>query len=244
MLSNININELNEQYIDYSFSSLLCGFDNPLMLMLKENKKDYGYPLEKVKKWVTKAYHLKDWQFRIESGENNIEVALIIADIGNNEERVVKAMEYLGYFVSTSQKISQNGQDWLYIKFEPKFQDDVSFEIKQKYKELYHLTPQSNLENIAKYGLVPSSKNALYNYPDRIFLITDDIPTSEIKSLRMTLMLTNKNIDLKNDKYVLLVINLQKLPKNIKFYYDTNYQYGVFTDSIIPPQYIELTNLY
>ena len=40
MLSNININELNEQYIDYSFTSLLCGFDNPLMLMLEENKKD------------------------------------------------------------------------------------------------------------------------------------------------------------------------------------------------------------
>lgn len=60
MLSNINIHELNEQYIDYSFTSLLCGFDNPLMLMLEENKKDYGYPLEKVKKWITKAYHLKD----------------------------------------------------------------------------------------------------------------------------------------------------------------------------------------
>jgi hypothetical protein len=34
MLNNININELNEQYIDYSFLSLLCGLDNPLMLIL------------------------------------------------------------------------------------------------------------------------------------------------------------------------------------------------------------------
>lgn len=51
--------------------------------------------------------------------------------------------------------------------FEPIYDCDITKEILKTEKYLIHLTSEKNIEKIKKIGLVPKSKNNIFNYPEK-----------------------------------------------------------------------------
>ena len=208
---------------------------------LIENENE-STPLEEVKKIISTKYLLKDKQFIITKNANEIYIALLIPNIGENIKLLEDDMKQLGYFIGTVRNIKILNMDWVQLQFEPLYQKDETESMTEK-PYLFHITPNYNLDSIKKNGLLPKSDNSKFNYPDRIYLIKYGISEHQIIHLAKQLCLLNKNP--KNDgNYSILAINTKKLPKNIKIFLDPNYEMGCYTNDIIPFDCVDfITNI-
>lgn len=235
-LSKIPIDSLKRQYYDISLINKKVGFDSPLMENTQhgyiiENK--IVYSPEKVKQIIFDKYDFEEWQFKVIHRKHNIDIYVCFANKETCIECIKHDMEQLGYFVGfeTTGK-DEIGQEWVKMQFEPLEQEDETEEI-LSYEYLYHITPTYNLSSIVKNGLQPRSENSIFKYPNRIYLLKGDVPVNIIQNLARSLNEHNHNP--KNDgNYTVLAIKTDSLPENIKFYYDVNSEYGVFTNAVIP----------
>ena len=56
-------------------------------------------------------------------------------------------------------------------------------------------------------------------------------------------MLSFFNNDARNNaKYSLLEINVNKIPQKVRFFYDSNSEFGIYTENIIPANTIRVLN--
>lgn len=155
--------------------------------------------------------------------------------IYDNLKLIEKAMSLCGYFLSypKKDKIEDGLYNWL--QFEPRFQEDESKKIRKSEHMLIHLTPYYNLKNIKKIGFSPRCKNTLFNYPSRLYFLKGSLNKQEIENIGYQLCKENNSIGNKNKKYVLITLDLKKIPNDTKMYSDLNYPYGIFiTDNISP----------
>lgn len=237
--SNITYEQAKKQYVDYTkihafpnFSSTINNFS------LKDNsivESSGSKPLSEVKKEIINKYFLDDWQFRIITSMNNIDIAIIIPQIYKNHSLIKDDMETMGYFNSISKPIVINGFNYIQMQFEPTYQDDILNDVKNM-GILYHSTLTSNINNIKQKGFIPSSKNNFFDYPDRIYFSKGN---TDMKCLiNITVQLANVNKQNVTD-YSIIVIDTSKIPDNVKFYYDPNYQDGVFTEDTLPSNVIK-----
>lgn len=213
------------------------GFGSPLFLShrlnINENVNE-SVPLETVRKEILYSYNLQPWQFEIRKHENNIKVGIVIPAIEEFPEKIEKDMKTMGYFKSKEEIYVLNNRKYNIMQFEPLFQPNVRDNGKID-GVLMHVTPSSNIDNIKKYGLIPSSKNTEFYYPNRVYFLLNGFTISEIRRIAKGLKLTSGS----KDDYSLLIINMFKIPNEVELHYDPNMPNSVYTEKTVPSSAIE-----
>ena len=253
----INLNELTDDDIRYlkiplSFHLKGAGYDAELLNYIDENYNvlktplfesdniEITQPYEKVKYELQRVLGLKEWQIHEEVRANKVKLILLLMDISNNADIVIKQMNLLGWTKSQIRKEIFNDLPFVAISFDPMFQENVFYELKENnIKYLFHCTPQYNVNNILKQGLLPKSLNSRFDYPDRVHLIKGNVNDKIIIGLAK-LLYKNNNNPLNNGMYSILRINVNNLPDNFSLFYDPRFEYGYYTKEKIPANAIEL----
>ena len=210
------------------------------------------YPLNKTINHITRKYGLQDNQVQITATNNGVMSIGIISIIlprsvdSNVLGNIKHDLQTYGYFMSENPTQIPN-TNYFSISFEPKFTKDITELIKQNCRYLYHSAPKIYVDKIIKNGLIPKSKNDALFYPDRVFfMVGDDISNKQRKIIKNIQNERNKNIDncnkhknpKENKEYVLLTIDITKLPENITFHSDPMAHGAIFTYDNIPPSSI------
>lgn len=239
-LDKIPEEERKKQYYDISLVHSFSGYGSHLLKVdndyITENDSRVRLANE-VKRELDLKYSLNPWQIKIIERGHDIQICLCIANFRQGINGIINDMEQMGYFLS----VSENGQDsfqqiWVKMQFAPKYQMDETNEI-LSYGDLYHLTPIYNLKDIQANGLIPSSKNGMFNYPDRIYFFIGNTPIQEIDVLGKQLCAANKD-PRNNGQYILLKIDNEGLRDKLELHYASNYPYGVFTEDAISSSFI------
>lgn len=231
-LDTVPYEELINQYEDYTSQEKINGFKT--LRCLAEDINNKISSAKQAKNEIMKKYNLKDWQVVITTRNNNVEVIVIYAGILKNTKIIKQEMEKLGFFDSFSWVARKRTMIWRALKFEPLYQKDLTDEAFQ-FGVLYHLSLKKNLHFIKTQGLVPSHKNNLFKYPNRVYVFKGNTPIDEIIYLGSQLYQEDKSKD-NNGHYILYRIDTSKIPDNVRFYGDPNYKYGYFTEGTIPTQ--------
>jgi hypothetical protein len=207
-------------------------FYNNGRINIDENVERKTKNVEYVKNYLFKNLGLKDWQFSERQGTNDVQLIMLVGDVGMNIDIITKAMETMGWFqsyITKPQKI--NGINVRCIAFDPIYQDKIKDEVRDEWNYLYHLTPSENIESVLSNGIIPSSKNKLFHYPNRVYLLKPTVTHNEVVSLAKRLA---SQCSIQNGRYALFQIDLNKAPKNVDFSYDPRHQNGVYTYQQIP----------
>ena len=231
-LSKIPKEALKRQNVNLKITKRVFNFDDKYFKENINESATYSVPLVDVKNELKKRYGLEDWQFRIIQGSNQCFISVIFTDNDMNASIIENEMDNFGYFKSYETDVDMNGIIWIQMQFEPRFQNNENNLIRNM-RILYHITPKYNLENIKNSGLIPSCKNNLLRYPDRIYFANGTDQKQEILILAENLYFYDK--DPRNTgEYCILTIDLRMVPNDVDFYLDPNSDIGVFTEQPIP----------
>jgi hypothetical protein len=247
-ISKINIEILKQAYFDFRLVPSITAYGDVLSnnLYIKESFGDIQPPDSIVNRIIQK-YNLPPQLVIKREAYNKIYIYVITAIIGENDKIIEDDMKKMGYFLGHKGNIQKiQGMTFQVLQFEPysQTQNDETENIKSKYNCLYHWTPCYNVNNILKDGLIPNHQNNLFNYPPRIYLMNEDCNLLMMIKLGMLLCQNNKNQN-NNGEYALLKINISNIKENdIQSYFDSNSEFGIYTEQKIPPKYIELLNVY
>lgn len=229
-----DINYLNE---DFEKVMYITSYSNPLTLHGQFLNLNEGlihtYPIDKTIEYIKKRFNLSDKQIFKTKVENEVEQIIVIFPcINNNEEMLIKAFNLCGYYLSYPklERIVKN--NWMILQFEPKFQNDISKTIREKENYLLHITPKYNLKKILNIGLSPKTKNKLFDYPNRIYLLKGSTPPKETMFLIDKLHSANQT-EYNDGNYALILLDANKLAENISLYSDSMFKYGLFTTDYI-----------
>lgn len=201
-------------------------------LKINESVENVTKSVEEVKKDLINNLNFEDWQIISQNGCNGIKVILLFAGIGDNEEVIEKEMESLGWF-KTTMTVDNNWVPPLKaISFDPMYLPEIEDPAK-RWKYFFHISPEYNEKNILENGLTPSAKNRIFRYPPRIYLLKPLIPIENIRTLAEILYKADDAPE-NNGKYDIFQVFTRVLPKEVKFYYDPRYEFGVYTEQPIP----------
>lgn len=206
------------------------------------------YPIDKSINYIVRKYGLREKQIQLKTLDNGIKPINVILAIlpnsidGNTLGDIKHDFQTCGYFDHQAPKQVPN-TNYFFIIFEPKFSQDISEFVRQSYQYLYHSTSTIYLDKIAKNGLIPKSKNSLFLYPDRTFLMVGNkLNNKQLNVLKNVQNARNKHVDtnnpIENKEYALITIDVSKLPTDIRFYCDPTAYGAIFTYDSIPPQAI------
>ena len=153
-------------------------------------------------------------------------------------------MTACGFIESSKQKQVMHGL-FQQIEFEKNVQEEIT-EVLSSYHYIYHLTPSVYVNKIMKNGLVPKSKNKLFNYNPRIYFLLDKtvINIQDVANMLYTIQLQDEDnieaVKKYKNEYTLLKCKTSDLIGKVKFYLDKNLPNAVYTTENIPPQFIEI----
>lgn len=243
-VSKLDIDDLKQIYRDLRLPLVQTSYDDVLNTPIRINEA-YGdiLPPDSVVDMIVKKYSLPKASAIKREANNQVFIYLIVGHIGVNDKLIEEDMKAVGYFlghISDPQFVC--GMEFRVLQFEPtsQMQLDVTDEIVTKFDKLYHWTPQYLLSEILNKGLIPSSKNAMFNYPPRIYLMNGN-NKNKLMALGQTLCLANQD-KRNNGKYSLLEISLPLSDDSIRFFYDPNSEIGIYTEQEIPKDAISLVD--
>ena len=243
-LDKLDQNIAERLFRDYDLIMKPASYSNPVTIAMFRGFRlneslTRTYPINKTISYVKKYFDLEDGQIIKKKAENDIEfICVFMPNIRENVSLMVKAMAYCGYFLGYPKNpatLSKN--EIVELQFEPRFQNDITKELHEKERVLYHLTPRYNLGKIRHIGFSPRSKNELFNFPDRVYFLRGSIGEENIVNLGEELNDNNNSLG-NNGKYLLFMLDLLEIPKRVKFFADPNYYYGVYTMNNISPDAI------
>ena len=204
------------------------------------------YPADKVVRYIQKKYNLTDNE--VEKYYDGTDYILVNKNLDTDLlDKINQTMVFGGYYKSDKDDNDK------YFTYEKKFEKEVFDELKQsgEIKYLYHLSPSINDKKIQSVGLIPKSKNYRFNYPDRIYLLSDKdvdnklwfIEQMCIELVKPILIFGNKSEIDRVKKYSVYRIDFNKL-NNIKLYIDYNAKGfdSYYTMDNIRPEWIEKVN--
>lgn len=201
-------------------------------------------PSDEVVRQILNNYQLNDWQIKKVEMYHNISVYILISTKTTKKDEITNDMDRMGYFKASEKDIVYGDMRLLQIKFEPKTQNDETDKIKSIFDFMYHLSPSYNEESILKEGLLPKSSDSQFlSHPNRVYLMNGDVGEHNIITLGRHLCEQNKNT-MNDGSYTLFQVNLQGLPENVRFYKDPNAIIGAFTETVIPPTFIQMIRRY
>lgn len=202
------------------------------------------HDIHSAKNIICRKFNLQSQQFCITpiNFDNTIvNLGVIILEKGTSQNVIGEIKHYmqtLGYFECVKPKYVE---EKIVLIFEPHFSKDISNEIKDKYKILYHATPTIYVNKILKNGLVPKSKNTLFFYPSRVYCMRgNDLSDEQVKILKNVQGQRGEKTHHDNNEYTILSISVSKIPQDVKFYADPMAPHAVFTHDNIPPQAISI----
>jgi hypothetical protein len=150
---------------------------------------------------------------------------------GRIKNEIIEFMKFCGYDRHAKEK-RDNGMVSMF--FTQRFQDeDCTEELRQKCRYLYHITSVENQEDIFRNGFVPSSRNMYFNYPDRVYVATGNNLNPRAERLLKAVWAAHGK-----KESVIIMIDLDKVPYNVKFYTDFDATESVFTCDNISPEAI------
>ena len=154
LTDSISLGEYNRQTVDYyNVYNEICKNEFDFRIVLESNTGITVKPENAIKylKWKLK---LKDWQFTVNSGYNNVPsvqaeykndkaIFINIPTINKNESIIKEILERFGYYWSNSYKLKGKAQgiNWVVLVFYPLYLDNINDKVK-KYKYIYHITEE------------------------------------------------------------------------------------------------------
>ena len=168
---------------------------------------------------------------------------LIFVKLPKNSNKKIKGdlEHYLGvcgYFLARKCE-TDDGRD-VFI-YEANFGKDVTDLVKNNYDCLFHSTPIIYLSKILKIGLVPRAKSSIFLYPDRVYCMKGnhlrDNQIITLKDIQTTRSVDDPNVD---NRHVILIIDIKKIPNNVKFFIDPKCDDAIYTHDNIPPDAISI----
>ena len=122
------------------------------------------------------------------------------------------------------------------VNFESKYPEDVTENVYNSSKVLYHLTRPSNIKQIAEEGLKPIAAREFKRiwYPARVYILTDRCTIQDIKTYARQL----------GTSYI-VICDIGKMGHDYDFYKDPQSleTFAVFTDKSIPRECIEIKKI-
>lgn len=237
-IDNIPYLEIKQQYenlwypIDYPYGYLSKTSLGKYAMICET----YSLKLETVKPLIVKKYFLKDWQFQIKKQFNDIEIAIVLPLNGMNDESIIKDMESLGYFVSSKSKKRIFGCVYLECIFEPLYQESVLNDIKN-IGTILHISLISRQDSIHKYGFIPCCENNKFYYPDRVYFFKGYISNPELFDIGNQIFEEARKTDKTNHgQYIIYTLDTRYM--DIDFFYDPNYEMGLYTYDKVPYNYV------
>ena len=218
-------------------------YDNPISIDIQKMR--HGslregliktYPKEKVASYISNYLGIGEEQIRID-GDNVIIALPRDADIELVDEMESVMSKLCGFYLAMKYNYEGN-EGIIYYKWEPKYQDEITRMVNDE-KYLVHVSPSVNHEKIMKQGICPKFKNDFLKYPDRVYLML----MSKFENVydmidHMRNIIMDKPNDLYGWSYNFYIIDVSKIPENVKFYKDNNLKGSVWTYGNIPPQAI------
>jgi len=225
---------MNDEYVDYIYENL------------------QSHDAEKLKKKLKKEYG-DSISFQDYSGKEKKSFIIILNDDNlldfynpdNNEnanfekiEKFNNILSFFNYYVSYNDE--DKGKKYLFI--EPRYSDNVSDEVFNSHKYIYHFTDKSSGRKILETGL-RIRKSDYREYPQRIFLyVTDKKIEDDIENIsKFILKVCNGHLI---KRYGLSILRIENNGK-LDLYNDTAMEEdeAVFTYNNIPYQYIKKVNV-
>lgn len=212
-------------------------FSNPISLMISEGLIMSASIDRVISALKVYAKNYSDiLSIGIDKNGNNIIVININAK-PKLTDTIIRAMNLYGWFLT---RPKNNEITWgrnVKLQFEPKYNTDVGNEIRTTEKYLLHLTQSKNIEKIKLKGIVPSTKNRKFAYPERIYLLRGSTPYPTIYNLTSKLAAVyNQGKEETVLDYSIIRILLSEVPANVRFCIDPNFsEYGIYTMDNIPP---------
>lgn len=180
----------------------------------------------------------KDWQIKYEQGSNDVHIVMLYADVEKNTSIIINAMNSFGWICARkSEPVYYYSIPVRVMEFDPKEQPSMTNQAR-KYQYLYHITPIQNANSILLKGIEARSENEMFSYEAKSHLLKGDIPKRELEMFGWRLW--NKKSSIRDGRYIVFRINLDKVPNNIEFYGDGRYDYGLFTKETIPPAALDV----
>lgn len=203
------------------------------------------YPVDKTINIISKRFNLEQHQIQKETIEEDGDIVTLLIillpiNISRNKiGEIINGMKACGYYVSEKFRQDEDDASLGYIVFEPIFQNDISSNIRESCKYLYHMTPSIYVDKILKNGLVPRSKNSIYSYPDRIYFMKGDDLTQEqcmvLKNIQDARFYATPFGNPKEKyEYSLVIVDVSQIPENVKMFTDTASNDAIFTYDNIP----------
>lgn len=231
--NRIPIKELKRQYCDYFFyRNGVNSYDELINKASVNEDKGYSVPLNKVRSEIISKYNLREWQFKIIKGKNEVEIAVIIPKFGDNEYYIEKEMDEYGYFKSFQKVFEKEDMLWCYMRFEPTYQEDVTENVKE-IGSLIHITPTSNVQSIKANGFVPKSENDVYNYPERVYFLKGNLNRDRLIKIAKGFRQYKEQFE-KQSLYTFITIDTTKITEDVRFFADPNMTDAVYTYSTVP----------
>ena len=237
-IDNIPFSQL--QQINVDLRDVLYGFrfENGVSydgnkLDINENTENKTEEPNNVKDELMGKFIFFEWQFVVTVTKNGIQLILAYADDGVNGDILCEKMKYMGWSKSYELKPKEkNGIVVRAIGFDPMCQEAID-DVKERWKVLYHLSPKYNEESIMKNGLVPSTRNKFFKYPPRTYLITPNIPMSELEKLASNLNKFEKDNE-NGGVFTIYRIKTNQIPDDVELFYDPRFDYSVYSTKPIP----------
>lgn len=225
---------MNDEYIDYIYENLQSHDADKLK---KKLKKEYGDSID------FQDYSGKEKKsfIIILNNDNLLDFYNLNNDENANFEKIEKfnnILSFFNYYVSYNDE--DNGKKYLFI--EPRYSDNVSDEVFNSHKYIYHFTDKNSSRKILETGLRIRKSN-YREYPQRIFLyVTDKKIEDDIENISK-FILKVCNIHLLK-RYGLSILRIENNGK-LDLYNDTAMEEdeAVFTYNNIPYQYIKKVNI-
>lgn len=233
---------LKKAYVPYELYSLKLTISNILndknakLMSESLDEERYTYPPEFTVSAIKDVYYtLTDEQIRLMKRMNDIVVILLVGNIGNNIELIVRDMDKCGYFVANRKDIRDSSDRlWSQIAFEPYVTQNIFDKVKEM-GTFIHLTPEKNVEDIKKNGITAhAKKSTLYNYPERAYFFTNDMYPNHLRQVARSFASAKDGIL----NWIVCIIDSDLISDDMRFYYDPNQEEGFFTYQEIAPEWI------
>ncbi len=217
-----------------------------------------------IQKRLKILFEISDWQISVMdtfgTGNTDVninivykpEVAMDIV-IGNVEENIEVLEDFMrrnGYFLMRKlpEQIRVSEEESVtvvHLFYTPFVLKDVSEEIRSENQHLIHMTASENIRSIETNGLVPHESTGEKNgivYPARVYMFAESAAQEEWFD-DYKYQLSQENEDSGN--YSVITINVSKLPKGMKMFYDPLIgTSAVFVEEIIKPDcFVEISEI-
>ena len=201
--------------------------------------------------------HMKDIQFRTvtNNGIKSVKldnvpvfwiqpVGIYVPDSEMNLHIIDEKMAEFGYIrVRLQKKTDLDRKTWFFVIYNPnpKFMEDVRNNIEAF--GFYHLSPEFNHDSIMENGLEPSHGGRTYTYPDKRVFFYVMYKKHEYTPAFVRMMTSVSRSTRKKNPYFSGIFNaykldVSKLPKDVKMFWDPNAQDCVYFNIPIPADWL------